>query len=87
VKNHRRTDYARVTGPSQIVSLVSPGAGLLQPEESLDFNLDIGLIPNFLKVGESPTGIDSRMSDGDESNLEIKVENPMVRAYSSDEDV
>ncbi|PQE18685.1 c6 zinc finger domain-containing protein [Rutstroemia sp. NJR-2017a BBW] len=80
------TDYVRVTGPSQVVSLVSPGAGLLQPE-SLDFNLDMDLIPNFLKDGVSPTGMDSGISDGDESNFEIKVESPMVRAYSSDEDV
>jgi hypothetical protein len=66
---------------------VSPGAGLLQPEESLDFNLDIDLIPNFLEVGVSPTGMDGGMSDADKSNSEIKLESPIVRVYSSDKDV
>ncbi|KAM3084662.1 hypothetical protein ACMFMG_003125 [Clarireedia jacksonii] len=76
-----------LTGPSQIVSLVSPGSGLLQPEEHMDFDLDDNLLPNFLKVGESPIKMDIGMSDAVENNFEIKMENPTVRVYSCDEDV
>lgn len=80
-------DHTQVTGPSQIVSLASPGAGLLRPEENPDFDLDIDLIPNFLKAGVYPSGMDIGMSDDAQKDFEIKIECSMVRVYSSDEDV
>ncbi|EDN96460.1 hypothetical protein SS1G_01386 [Sclerotinia sclerotiorum 1980 UF-70] len=77
-----------LTGPAPVVSLATPGAGLLQRDEQLDFDMDFDFDPNFLGNSE-PLTIDngSLPQPMFQDTSEQEVENPVVRTYANDEDI
>lgn len=77
-----------VTGPAPVVSLATPGAGLLQQDDQLDFEMDFDFNPNFLENSQ-PLVMDNIFSARSmtEDVSELCSENPIVRTYSSDEDM
>lgn len=77
-----------LTGPAPVVSLATPGAGLLQRDEQLDFDMDFDFDPNFLGNSE-PLTIDngSLPQPMFQDTSEQEVENPVVRTYAKDEDI
>ncbi|KAJ8070830.1 hypothetical protein OCU04_001191 [Sclerotinia nivalis] len=77
-----------LTGPAPVVSLTTPGAGLLQSDEQLDFAMDFDFDPNFLENAE-PLTINNGFLPQPmfEEASEIEVETPVVRTYANDEDI
>ncbi|KAF7868496.1 hypothetical protein EAF04_005027 [Stromatinia cepivora] len=77
-----------LTGPAPVVSLVTPGAGLLQRDEQLDFVMNFDFDPNILENAE-PLTINNGFLPQPmfEDASEMKVENPVVRTYANDEDI
>ena len=85
----RQLTVSQVTGPPQIVSLASPGAGLLQQDESLDFDVDYDFMPDVSVGEEHFSGTDSVSPQFIEDNIELELElvSPVVRVYSCNEDM
>ncbi|ESZ98728.1 hypothetical protein SBOR_0966 [Sclerotinia borealis F-4128] len=77
-----------LTGPAPVVSLATPGAGLLQNDGQLDFDMDFIFDPNFLENSE-PLAIDNGFVPQPmvEDAFEMNLESPIVRIYASDEDI
>lgn len=71
-----------------MVSLVTPGAGLLKRDEQLDFDMDFDFDPNFLGTPE-PLAMNNDFLPQPvfEDNFELKVASPVVKTYANDEDM
>ncbi|KAG4027419.1 hypothetical protein MFRU_030g00550 [Monilinia fructicola] len=77
-----------LTGPAPVVSLATPGAGLLQRDDQLDFEMDFDFDPNLLGNSESLTMDNAFLPlSMAEDTFNIKLENSVVRTYSNDEDI
>ncbi|KAF7884803.1 hypothetical protein EAF00_010621 [Botryotinia globosa] len=77
-----------LTGPAPVVSLVTPGAGLLQRDEQLDFDMDFAFDPNPQGNQESLTLNDEFLPRNVlEGSFQMEAETPIVRTYANDEDI
>ncbi|KAI9645510.1 hypothetical protein NHQ30_006250 [Ciborinia camelliae] len=82
------SNVSLVTGPASAVSLATPGAGLLQKDEQLDFDMDFDFDANFLGHSESLAINDGFLPQPMVENaFEMNLENPVVRTYDNDEDI
>lgn len=88
-KTHKHcSNISLVTGPAPVVSLATPGAGLLQRDDQLDFEMDFDFDPNLLGNSESLTMDNAFLPlSMAEDTFNIKLENSVVRTYSNDEDM
>ncbi|QSZ33649.1 hypothetical protein DSL72_005217 [Monilinia vaccinii-corymbosi] len=77
-----------LTGPAPVVSLATPGAGLVQRDDQLDLEMDFDFDPNLLANSE-PLMMDSGFTPQSmlEDTFDLNLENPIVKAYSNDEDI
>lgn len=82
------SDLSLVTGPAPVVSLATPGAGLLQRDEQLDFDMDFAFDPNIQGNQESLTLNDEFLPQNVlEDPFQMETEIPVVRTYANDEDM
>lgn len=82
------SNVSSVTGPAPVVSLATPGAGLLQKDDQLDFDMDLDFVPNFLASPESLMINDGFLPQPVAWDMvEVKLDNPVVRTYATDEDM
>ncbi|TGO23907.1 hypothetical protein BPAE_0117g00020 [Botrytis paeoniae] len=77
-----------LTGPAPVVSLATPGAGLLQRDEQLDFDMDFAFDPNIQGNQEPLTLNDEFLPQSVlEDPFQMETEIPVVRTYANDEDI
>ncbi|KAF7899266.1 uncharacterized protein EAF01_008479 [Botrytis porri] len=77
-----------LTGPAPVVSLATPGAGLLQSDEQLDFDMDFAFDPNIQGNQEPLTLNDEFLPQNVlEDPFQRETEIPVVRTYANDEDI
>lgn len=82
------SDLLLVTGPAPVVSLATPGAGLLQSDEQLDFDMDFDFDPNIQGSQEPLTMNEGFLPQNIlEDSFRMETETPVVKTYANDEDM
>ncbi|KAK6609209.1 C6 zinc finger domain-containing protein, partial [Botrytis cinerea] len=77
-----------LTGPAPVVSLATPGAGLLQSDEQLDFDMDFDFDPNIQGSQEPLTMNEGFLPQNIlEDSFRMETETPVVKTYANDEDI
>ncbi|KAF5876261.1 putative c6 zinc finger domain-containing protein [Botrytis fragariae] len=77
-----------LTGPAPVVSLATPGAGLLQRDEQLDFDMDFAFDSNMQGNQEPLSMNDGFLSQNVlDDTFQMEKETPVVRTYANDEDI
>ncbi|CCD53240.1 hypothetical protein BofuT4_P122590.1 [Botrytis cinerea T4] len=77
-----------LTGPAPVVSLATPGAGLLQSDEQLDFDMDFDFDPNIQGSQEPLTMNEGFLPQNIlEDSFRMETETPVVKTYANDEDM
>ncbi|TGO70040.1 hypothetical protein BOTNAR_0004g00250 [Botryotinia narcissicola] len=77
-----------LTGPAPVVSLATPGAGLLQRDEQLDFDMDFAFDPN-IQGNQEPVALNDEFLPQNvlEDSSQMGAEIPVVRTYANDEGI